>query len=228
MPRYPRSYIQTSYFHVIVQGINKNYIFVNQEDILYYIKTLYKICGDYSIKIIAYCIMNNHAHILIKTEFIKNLSKLMHRVNTNYGLYFNKKYNRVRYVFRDRYKSEGIYSEEHLYNCIKYIYDNPVKAGLCSKPEDYKYSNYKKNDKIFLENSSYVFLDVDTNKKDICEKIINEFLLEYNITIKNLKDNNKILRKLVIILKNDYNISLRYIAKELNISREKIRYLYKY
>ena len=139
MPRFPRSYIKTPYFHVIVQGINKNYIFNYPEDIKYYIKILYEFSKDYSIEIIAYCIMNNHAHILLKTRNLNNLSKFMHRINTKYAVYYNQKYNRVGYVFRDRYKSEGIYSEEHLHRCIQYIYDNPVKAKICDKPEDYKY-----------------------------------------------------------------------------------------
>ena len=56
-----------------------------------------------------------------------------------YGRYYNKKYNRVGYVFRDRYKSEGIHREEHLYSCIRYIYNNPVKAGLCSHAKEYSY-----------------------------------------------------------------------------------------
>ena len=228
MPRFPRSYIKTSYFHVIVQGINKNYIFNYPEDIKYYIKILYDFSKDYSIEIIAYCIMNNHAHILLKTRNLNNLSKFMHRINTKYAVYYNQKYNRVGYVFRDRYKSEGIYSEDHLYRCIQYIYDNPVKAKICDKPEDYKYSNYKKYNNKFSDYNPYVFLDVDNNNSEICKDVINEFLLENQIDLLTLKNNNKILRKLLIILKDDYHISLRSIANELNIGREKIRNLYKY
>ena len=150
MPRFPRSYIKTTFFHIITQGINKSYIFENEEDIKYYINIMYKLSEEHEIKIIAYCIMNNHAHMLIETEKIKELSKYMQRLNTKYGKYYNKKYNRVGYVFRDRYKSEGIYSEEHLYNCIKYIYDNPVKAHICNKAEEYPYSNYGQWGRRFL------------------------------------------------------------------------------
>ena len=71
MPRIPRMYLNTEYFHVITQGINKNYIFDSQIDIKYYIKNMYDIKEKYNIEIIAYCIMNNHAHILIKCEVIK-------------------------------------------------------------------------------------------------------------------------------------------------------------
>ena len=107
MPRFPRSYIKTSFFHVMVQGINKSYIFEEPENIKYYISTMHKLSKEQEIEIIAYCIMNNHAHMLIKTEQLKELSKYMQRLNTRYGKYYNKKHNRVGYVFRDRYKSEG-------------------------------------------------------------------------------------------------------------------------
>lgn len=228
MPRFPRSYIETKYFHVIVQGINKNYIFNNPEDIKYYIKILYEFQKEYPIDIIAYCIMNNHAHMLLKIENLAYLSKFMHRVNTKYAMYYNQKYNRVGYVFRDRYKSEGIYSEEHLYNCVKYIYNNPVKAKICDKPEDYQYSNYRKINQNFSDDNQYVFLDVDDNKKDSCKKIIEQFLEENKTDYIDLKDNERMLRRLLIILKDDYKISLRQIAKELKIGREKIRNIYKY
>ena len=115
MPRYPRNYIKTHFFHIITQGINKNYIFENPEDIKYYIKIMYKLSKEYKIKLIAYCIMNNHAHMLLEVNELDNLIKYMHSINTRYGKYYNKRYNRVGYVFRDRYKSEGIYNEKHLY-----------------------------------------------------------------------------------------------------------------
>ena len=51
-------------------------------------------------------------------------------------------------MFKDRYKSEGIYTDSHLYSCIKYIYDNSVKARICNEPEEYLYSNYKSIKKV--------------------------------------------------------------------------------
>ena len=131
MPRIPRKYLDTSFFHIMSQGINKSYIFDDPIDIRYYIKNMYELKNKYQIRIIAYCIMNNHTHILIQCNQIDNLKKYMHGLNTRYGQYYNKKHKRVGYVFRDRYKAEGIYNESQLNNCIRYIYNNPVKAGMC-------------------------------------------------------------------------------------------------
>ena len=98
----------------------------------------------------------------------------MHCLNTRYGLYYNKKYKRIGYVFRDRYKAEGIYSEEQLHNCIKYIYDNPVKAGVCNKAEEYEFSNYKKIN--FTNTREYSFIDIEEDKRVVCNKLVKEFL----------------------------------------------------
>lgn len=223
MPRFPRKHIKTSFFHVITQGINKSYIFDKSEDIKYYIKLIYKLSKEHEIEIIAYCIMNNHAHMLIKTKKSDELSKYMQRLNCTYARYYNKKYDRVGYVFRDRYKSEGIYDEQHLYNCIKYIYDNPVKAGICSKAKDYPYSNYKIITKEIKEN--YTFMDIDNDFK-ICKELIQNFLNENDMDINDLKKNKRKLKELIVILKMEYNISLRKISEETKIGRETIRKTY--
>ena len=203
MSRIPRNYIKTSFFHVITQGINKSYIFEKAEDIKYYIKIMYQLTKEQKIKIIGYCIMSNHAHMLIEAEEINELSKYMQRLNTKYGKYYNKKYNRVGYVFRDRYRAQGIYTEKYLYNCLRYIYNNPVKAGICKNAEDYPYSNYKKIDGELDED--YTFIDIEDDDKNIGE-IIKKFLKENEMELTDLKREKRKLKELVIILKKQYNI----------------------
>ena len=237
MSRLPRNYTNTPFFHVITQGIEKSYIFEKAEDIKYYVKIMYKIKEEHNINIIAYCIMNNHTHMLIETKSIEQLSKYMQRINTTYGKYYNKKYSRVGYVFRDRYKAEGIYSEKHLYNCIKYIHNNPVKAGICNKAEEYPYSNYKMMKTEFKEryslmtnsecnNEEYVFIDVDEKNETTCNKIIEAYLKENRIELKSIKQSKELLKELILFLKDENKISLRKIAEELELSRETVRKIY--
>ena len=220
MPRFPRNYLKTSFFHVMSQGINKNFIFEDSIDIKFYIKNMYEIKDKYNVKIIAYCIMNNHVHMLLETAGVENLSKYMHCLNTRFGQYYNKKYKRVGYVFRDRYKAEGIYSEKQLYNCIKYIYDNPVKAEICKKPEEYEFSNYKKID--FIDDEEYAFIDVEEDKEIICEKLVKEFLNKKKMKMEEVRENKAELKKLIKILKQQ-KIAFRTISKTININREKLR-----
>ena len=237
MSRLPRNYTNTPFFHVITQGIEKSYIFEKAEDIKYYVKIMYKIKEEHNINIIAYCIMNNHTHMLAETKSIEQLSKYMQRINTTYGKYYNKKYSRVGYVFRDRYKAEGIYSEKHLYNCIKYIYNNPVKAGICNKPEEYPYSNYKMmktkleekyKSIINYENNKekYVFIDVDEKNNVICNEILEKYLKENRTDLKTIKQSKEMLKQLILFFKDENKISLRKIAEEIEISRETVRKIY--
>lgn len=224
MPRIPRKDMKTHLFHIMTQGLNKEYIFEKDMDIKYYIKNMHELKKYYRIYIIAYCIMNNHAHILLESKNISDISKYMQRLNLKYSRYYNKKYNRVGYVFRDRYKSEGIYNEKHLNNCIIYIYNNPVKAGICKDPSQYKYSNYRKVKADM--NSHYSYIDIEEEKQENYRQYIKEFIKKENMNLFELKKNKEILKTLICILHNGYGLSLRKISEELNIARETLRKIY--
>lgn len=227
MSRQARSDLKTNLFHIMVQGINKSYIFNDSIDIKYYIKLLYELNNQHNIQIIAYCVMNNHTHILIKSENIDEMSKFMKRVNVKFSRYYNKKHNRVGYVFRDRFKSQGIYSEKHMYNCIRYIYENPVKAGICKSPDEYPYSNYNYNKKIDIYNNEdcMSFIDTEEDTNMCCEFMLKEILKKNNIDLIELKNNKDLLRNIVEIMIKQYKYSLRNISEKLGIGRETIRKL---
>lgn len=142
-----------------------------------------------------------------------------------YGRYYNKKYNRVGYVFRDRYRSEGIYNEQHLHRCIRYIYNNPVKARICSHPKEYPYSNYRET--IAKSEDEYIFIDTEEDLEVEYKQAIKDYLTKNNIDLKGLKKDAEKSKQLILLLKDHYNISLRKIAKEIEINREKVRQLYK-
>lgn len=225
MPRISRSNIHASFLHVITQGIDKSYIFNNHEDIKFYIKLMYKLKEEYQINIIAYCIMNNHTHMLIESKDIAKLSMYMHRLNSKYGHYYNKKHQRVGYVFRDRFKSEEIKDINHFYNCIKYIYDNPVKAGITKTAKEYPFSNYKEY--AYKSNSICSFIDTEEDLNNNYKFYINHFLKSNHIQLEDFKKNKKLLIDLILNLKSIYGISNKKISELTNISKEKIRTLYK-
>ena len=111
MPRIPRNYLETKFFHIMTQGINKSYIFENKKDAEYYVKLICELAIEEELKVDAYCVMSNHAHLLLNVSNIEKLSKYMRRLGTKYALYYNRKYNRVGYVFRNRYRAEAIFNE---------------------------------------------------------------------------------------------------------------------
>lgn len=249
MPRIARKDLGTSFFHVIVQGINKEYIFYKEEYIKKYLKLLNKYKEDFDIQILAYCIMNNHAHLLIYAENCEEMSSFMHKVNCLYAHYYNKKEQRVGVLFRNRYESEPIYNERYLINCIKYIHMNPVNANIVSKCSEYKYSTYNdyiKNEgvaknKILIDmfgkqdykelfcqaDDIIVFKDIEKNLEEIIKFVINEFEKETGRTLEEILDSKILLRKIIKILKEKYGMSYVDIAKQFNISRGKIEYILK-
>lgn len=244
MPRIPKKYINTSFFHIMVQGINKEYIFNCKKDIEKYLKIIKNAKEEVELQIVSYCIMSNHAHLLIYTNDVNNLIKFMHKINLIYAKYYNKKYNRVGYVFRDRYKTQPIFFERHLYCCIDYIHNNPVKAHICDSPSKYQYSSYNENyfevkssinnnirkyiesKKFDKENNEvFIFMEYEENKEQICIKLINEFALKNNIEVSKLKNNKHLVINLVKELRKEYKISYRIIEKQIGVGRETLRKL---
>ena len=144
MARISRACYESSYFHVMVQGIAKEYIFKEKEFKEKYLEFLDNSTIENEVIVIAYCIMDNHAHLLLYTPKIKNLTSVMASVNTRYAKYYNKVLNRRGYVYRDRYRCENIITQSHLENCIRYIHNNPVVAKICMHPSEYRYSTYNK------------------------------------------------------------------------------------
>ena len=249
MPRIAIKDYDTSFFHIMVQGIRKEYIFENKIDKEKYIEILYEKLEKNNVKIIAYCIMSNHAHILVYIEDIKELSEYMRAVNTTYALYYNKKYKKAGYVFRNRYRAEPIYSEIYLVNCIHYIHDNPIKAKICNILEDYKFSSYYEYkfskgriikkctnrfkeinllyiDKIYEEvEIDYSYMDYEEyEEKDYLDsnEVLENYIKAKKIKKDEIKINDNYLEEISKKLYYECGMSQREIAKELETNKTKI------
>lgn len=252
MPRVARKDLGTSFFHIIVQGINKEYIFEKSIYMQQYKKLLFKYQDKYTVRILAYCIMNNHAHILLYTDKIEKMSYFMKEVNSRYASYYNYKEDRIGYVFRDRYLSQPIYNETYLLKCISYIHFNPVKANIVSKCSDYVYSSYndyihkngvgtKENRKMLfgtedkyidiymmIHNNIEYFLDIDLNISEILDKKIQKYERKTGKDESEITKDSHSLKDLIKELKEDQfgiKITNKEIAKRLNINISKIKRL---
>lgn len=232
MSRRSRKSFGSQIFHNMVQGINKEYIFEKRREKIKYMTLLDEMNSD-SVRIISYTIMDNHAHILLYVEDIQSMSEFMKFVNERYAMYYNYINERVGVVFRSRFKTQEILSRKYLYNCIKYIYNNPVKANIVKKIEDYPYSNYRKfkEEKIIddiLEGSvSFDFKNkmisnegsfIDT-KEDI-SYYVKDIMSSYskNKSLKN-KENLKVA---LIKIKDELDVSYVYLSEILGIPKSTI------
>jgi REP element-mobilizing transposase RayT len=140
MPRAQRVASETAIYHVLLRGINQQTIFEDPEDYQQFLEFLGAVKVLSKFELYAFCLMGNHVHLLLK-ETDEPLANIFRRVNTRYAQWFNWKYQRSGHLFQDRYKSEPVQNEAYFITAIRYIHNNPVKAGLCKKPDAYKWSS---------------------------------------------------------------------------------------
>lgn len=141
MPRIKRDVSPTGIYHVMQRGVGKQIIFESEDDYRFYIKKLKTYKELLKIEVIAYCLMENHVHLLLKSDDCSSISNLIQRLGTSYANYYNGKYTHSGHVFQGRYACEIINDEKYLLTCIRYIHNNPVKAGISSR-ESYRWSSY--------------------------------------------------------------------------------------
>ena len=181
MPRTAREQSTTGIYHVMLRGINRQDIFEEPEDYMKIIKTLSsltkmtettpdgmrkKICTCH---IYAYCVMPNHVHLLIQ-ENEWTLGQCVKYIADIYVRYYNMKYGRVGHLLQDRFRSEPCNNEAYFIVLIRYIHQNPVKAGLANSAGDYDYSSWK-NDYLNLGETHVCTTDPVIRKYTFAELI---------------------------------------------------------
>lgn len=161
-----KSYVANSYYHIYNRGVEKRKIFLDDLDYKVFLsylkiylqppmdreKITIKIGGstfnahprplkNYNdqIELVAYCLMPNHFHLLIYQKSEKGMEFFMRSLATKYSQYFNKKYNRVGYLFQSTYKAVMVDKDEYLLHLSRYIHLNPYKET----PLKDAYSSYR-------------------------------------------------------------------------------------
>lgn len=142
MPRPLRLNFKGGWYHVMNRGAARQIIYKTEQHRLMFLNLLREASQYYNIEIHAFCLMDNHYHLLIHTPF-GNLSDAMRHIN---GLY-TQEFNRVEQIdgalFRGRYRSILVEEDSYLLQVSRYIHLNPVSAGIIKKPQDYPWSSYK-------------------------------------------------------------------------------------
>jgi REP-associated tyrosine transposase len=165
------------YYHLYNRGINRGMIFFNEENYEYLIKILSETSMQYDMSIIAYCLLPNHYHILVRQNSDVTISKWIQYVFNKYVQSVNKQQQRQGSLFQGRVKRKSITSEKYLSEILFYIHLNPLKAKLVDDLEDWKYSNYhecvgKRTSLLWDEefiNKRYI--NVQNYKHELCEVI---------------------------------------------------------
>ena len=125
----------------MLRGINQQQIFEDSEDFEKFLQVLKDCKAISEFQIYAYCLMGNHIHLLIH-EINEPIEQIMKRVATRFVYWYNIKYQRIGHLFQDRFKSEPVEDDSYFCTVLRYIHQNPLKAGICKKIEQYQYSSY--------------------------------------------------------------------------------------
>ncbi|SFM39430.1 REP element-mobilizing transposase RayT [Pelosinus propionicus DSM 13327] len=124
---------------MMLRGNERKDVFIDDEDRRRFLDVLYAKREQGSYYLYSYCLMDNHVHLVLK-EANDSISRIMRRITTSYVGYFNRKYRRSGHLFQDRYKSENVESDSYLLTVIRYVHQNPEKAGI-GKTETYPWSS---------------------------------------------------------------------------------------
>ncbi len=141
MPRRARLKSESGIYHVMLRGINQQVIFGDEEDNQKFLEVLNDCKAVSGYKLFAYCLMGNHIHLLIKVEK-EEIEQIFKRIGGRYVYWYNGKYSRAGHLFQDRYKSEPVETDEYFLAVLRYIHQNPVKAGLSKTVDEYNWSSY--------------------------------------------------------------------------------------
>lgn len=128
-------------YHVLARGNNRRDIFLDDEDFNILINLLGEMSSRFDVDVFAYVLMNNHYHILLRTNS-PNLSKAMQWIGVTYTRRFNNRHVRSGHLFQGRFKSLIVQNDAYLVQLSCYIHRNPLRAGIVKRLIDYKWSSY--------------------------------------------------------------------------------------
>jgi REP element-mobilizing transposase RayT len=141
VPRKPREETEGGLYHVYARGNGKQRIFLDDHDRRTYLLLLRRVIQEYEWRCLAYCLMENHVHLLIETP-VPNLGRGMQRLHSTYAQTFNTRHGRVGHLFQGRYGAVRIESDVQLSTTLAYIAANPVRSALCGRPSEWPWSSY--------------------------------------------------------------------------------------
>ncbi len=184
----------------MARGVDGRAIYADDRDRNNFLESLERIMRESEARVLAYCLMGNHFHLAVQVGNIP-LSSIMHRLLTGHACAFNRRQGRVGHLFQGRHRAIICANEAYLATLIRYIHQNPVRAGLVSKVRDWPWSSARlqfdagsdddiKDFNPWLEASKEELLDLKRSlqaPKEELEELGNRLSLEFGVSIGELR-----------------------------------------
>ncbi|MFH1246143.1 MAG: transposase [Candidatus Omnitrophota bacterium] len=185
MPRIARIVAEGYPHHIIQRGNNRQAVFFDDEDKRFYLKLVKKYSRDCGSKVHAYCLMDNHVHMLFTPQRDNSLAKTMQKLSLRFTQHINRKYKRTGRLWECRFHSSLVDKESYLWSVCRYIERNPVRAKIVNKASQYEWSSAN-----------------ETHKSDIIESIWDETQRREYIDYLNMEEDKE---QIQIIRKHTYS-----------------------
>ena len=143
MPRRNIIYIQGHYYHIYNRGAGRHDLFIERDNYLYVLRKTKEICDELNLAVIAYCLMPNHYHFLLRQDGDASAGEFPGRVFGGYSRAVNLCYGWSGTLFESRYKARHVDRDTYLRHLCRYIHANPVVSGLVRRPQEWPYSNFR-------------------------------------------------------------------------------------
>ena len=203
MPRHKRIKSKILTYHVVIKGADRQLLFEEEKDYRKYLEILERFKEECNYQLFAYCLMDNHVHLLIRHTPDYSIGTIFRKINTTYATWFNIKYDRTGFVQNGRFHSEPVEDECYLLTVLRYIHFNPTKAGIEPAPgasypwtSFYDYCSCRKSSltdtetvyellggtKVFRELHSYVpncqCLEIDQFRKRLPDDVAKDIIFQ--------------------------------------------------
>ncbi len=237
MPRKARVKSEEAVYHVMVRSISEIRMFEERDDKLKYIFFFKRGISTYKFKVLAYCIMDNHAHFIID-GCGADISRVMHNINFCYAMHYNKAHSRHGHLFQDRFKSKIVFDDRYLINLTAYIHNNPHDIeGYEDCPEKYEFSslstylgmNVLDNDPLVSTSliKSVMGKDLNSTRDAYRELVRNATDEEMKSEVEFKNEGTEYVSCRRIIYRNaDPDKIINYICRRMNLRRENIHVKY--
>lgn len=171
MPRIARTVFAGIPHHITQRGNRRNKVFFTDEDRLQYLNWLKEYCQKHHVQILAYCLMDNHIHLIALPKNEDGLQRVLKPIHMRYAQSINRQHQWSGHLWQGRFFSSPL-DEAYLWFCIRYVERNPVRAGIVSLAEDYLWSSaaghcgLKKDDLLSTDSDYWKVFDGIKNWSD--------------------------------------------------------------
>jgi REP element-mobilizing transposase RayT len=249
MARTARIQSESGYYHLMIRGNNKSYVFKDQKAKSFFIRNLLKSEEEGLIDLAAWCVMDNHVHVVLKANK-EDLALAFKQINVRFAIKYHHEHKTSGHIFQDRFKTEPIETEQYLVRVVRYVHNNPVKGKIVDNPSDYKWSSYNRylcedlseTKKLVYQlmgdsEATYKqfhqgldeneFLEINEDLEKIREQkfrgLIELHMSNHNVTdSEEFLQNEAMLNKLIKDLIKQRVYSLRLIASKLRLPYSKV------